>query len=31
MAWAKALAFVPECNMVHYSADKEDYTLLRRN
>ena len=30
MSWAKALYFVPECNMLRYSADKEDYTLMRR-
>lgn len=30
MSWAKALYFVPECNMLRYSADKDDYTLLRR-
>lgn len=30
MSWAKALKFVPECNMLHYSADKYDYTLFRR-
>jgi hypothetical protein len=30
MLWAKALGFVPECNMLRYSADKDDYTLFRR-
>ncbi len=30
MSWAKALDFVPECNMLRYSADKYDYTLFRR-
>jgi len=30
MSWAKALGFVPECNMLQYSADKDDYTLMRR-
>lgn len=30
IAWAKTLGFEPETNMLHYSADKEDYTLMRR-
>ena len=30
MKFARALQFIPECNMEKYSADQEDYTLLRR-
>ena len=30
MKWAKYLGFVPEGNMIKYSADKEDFTIMGR-